>query len=44
VVEVWITKPFNIGQVARFTVRKNKRPKTSTLCLTPGSLSPSRCA
>jgi 6-phosphogluconolactonase (cycloisomerase 2 family) len=44
VVEVWITKPFNIGQVARFTVQKNKRPKSSTLCLTPGSLSPSRCA
>jgi 6-phosphogluconolactonase (cycloisomerase 2 family) len=44
VVEIWITRPFNVGQVSRFTVQKKKSPKRSTLCLTPGSLSPSRCS
>ena len=43
VVEVRVTKPGAIGKVLRFTIRSHALPRTSRLCLTPGSARPARC-
>jgi streptogramin lyase len=41
--EVWITKPGEIGKVLRLTIRKRKAPKSTALCLPPGAKQPAAC-
>ncbi|HEX6024727.1 MAG TPA: putative metal-binding motif-containing protein [Solirubrobacter sp.] len=43
VVTVTVTAPNMIGRVKRYTIRKNKAPRSRTLCLVPGVPAPSRC-
>jgi hypothetical protein len=43
VLEIRITVPDKIGQVVRYTVRRDKRPRATTLCVQPGASSATRC-
>jgi PKD domain len=43
VVQVWITRPGEIGKYTRFRIRKGKRPTRVDRCLLPGSMRPAPC-
>ena len=43
VITVRVTAPDTIGKLARFTTRKGKTPKVQSLCIRPGSATPSAC-
>jgi SMP-30/gluconolaconase/LRE-like protein len=43
VVEIRITRAGAIGQVVRFTVRRGRAPRRTSLCLPAGSRRPARC-
>jgi hypothetical protein len=43
VIQVRITKPGYIGRLLRYTIRKNKRPKSSPTCLTPDTSKQMTC-
>jgi hypothetical protein len=43
VLEVRVSAPFHVTKVARFTMRRNKLPLTTYLCLPAGATKPRRC-
>jgi hypothetical protein len=43
VVQVWITRPGEIGKYTRLRIRKGHRPTRVDRCLMPGSMRPARC-
>jgi PKD domain len=43
VVQVWITRPGEIGKYTRLRIRRGQRPTRVDRCLMPGSMRPSRC-
>jgi PKD repeat protein len=43
VVQVWVTRPGEIGKYTRLRIRKGKRPTRVDRCLMPGSTRPARC-
>lgn len=43
VIEIQVTQPGTIGNVFRFTIRKNKSPLSQKLCLSPGAKAPAPC-
>ena len=43
VVQVWVTKPGEIGKYTRLRIRSGKRPVRVDRCLMPGSKRPVRC-
>jgi PKD domain-containing protein len=44
IVQVWVTRPGDIGKYTRLRIRKGKRPTRVDRCLMPGSKKPTRCA
>jgi PKD repeat protein len=44
VVQVWVTRPGEIGKYTRLRIRKGKRPTRVDRCLMPGSKRPTRCS
>ena len=43
VLQIWVTKPAEIGKYTRFRIRKGKLPSRVDRCLRPGSKRPVRC-
>jgi hypothetical protein len=43
VVQVWVTRPGEIGKYTRLRIRKGKRPTRVDRCLGPGSMRPMPC-
>ena len=43
VVQVWVTRPGEIGKYTRLRIRSGKRPVRVDRCLMPGSRRPARC-
>ena len=43
VVQVWVTRPGEIGKYTRLRIRKGKRPTRVDRCLMPGSKKPTPC-
>ena len=43
VVQVWVTRPGEIGKYTRLRIRKGQRPTRVDRCLMPGSRRPARC-
>jgi hypothetical protein len=44
VVQVWVTRPGEIGKYTRLRIRKGKRPTRVDRCLMPGSRKPAPCS
>ena len=44
VVQVWVTRPGEIGKYTRLRIRKGKRPTRVDRCLMPGSRRPTSCS
>jgi len=43
VVQVWVTRPGEIGKYTRLRIRRGQRPTRVDRCLMPGSTRPARC-
>jgi len=43
IVQVWVTRPGEIGKYTRLRIRKGKRPTRVDRCLSPGSKKPKPC-
>jgi hypothetical protein len=43
VVQVWVTRPGEIGKYTRFRIRKGRTPARVDRCLMPGSKAPVAC-
>jgi PKD repeat protein len=43
VVQVWVTRPGEIGKYTRFRIRKGRQPTRVDRCLAPGSMRPAPC-
>jgi hypothetical protein len=43
VLEVRVTAPGHVGRVTRFSMRRNRLPKRTELCLPPGAGTPAAC-